>query len=297
MLEFTTSLLREKFTIHDLNANPKDRKKPAIALSNRIIIELKNTQGKLEETLIIRSHNMHSCVRMSAKILQSFGTGGALLKRHEPFDWEATWKGVINEYEKAYNPKLWISIYNKGQVIFEKGPRHPLLDIIEKCDARNKGEYEDSVSMAEDAFKQTGKTIKIEYDGNVALVVNFEQTYGRCGVILRGADKTRTFNFSVAAKDKKKLNFAQTLSVSAAFLEGIQLAFLVGMNEEKIRLEMIKRGSDEAKQTIEARRRLARLGAEVTNLENGHDVKYRPERPEFDQIILDAEQLAQKILS
>lgn len=296
MKEFDTSLLREKFVIHDPQAEETGKGGPVIALSNRIVLDLKNSDDEIQETLVVRAQNMHCCTRMAAKILQSFIQGGPLLERHNPYDWDAAWDIIFNDYERVYNPQSWVSIYNKGKTIYKKGAHHALLDVIEKCNARNKGPYDDSIPMAEDAFKQTGKVVKIEYDGNVALVVNLERKQGRCGIILRGANKTTTFNFSAEAGQGKFLNFAQCMSVAAAFLEGIQLAFMVGMNDKKISMGIIERHSKEEQQTREARKRLSRFNAEIANLESSFEVRYRPERPEFPHIIIDAEKLAQKIL-
>ena len=298
MKDFSTSLLREKFVIHDPYADPGEHKGPVVALSNRIVLELKNERGE-PEIFAIRAQNMHSCIRVGAKLLQSHRQGGALLNRSVPYDWDAAWESTLSEYEQIFNPQRWVCIYVKGRVLFEKGEHHPLLDVIEKCQYANKGPYDDAVIMAEDAFKKTGKVVKLEYDGNVALVVNFQERHGRCGIILRGADKTTTFNFVAEQRsvpNSSAFNHAQALTVAAAFLEGIQMAFLVGMNDEKIRRGLIARPSPEEKQTREARRRLSRLNAEIANLESAFDVRYRPERPEFQSIMIDAEKLAQKIL-
>lgn len=296
MKELNTSLLRERFIIHDPYSDLDLQEGLIIAASNRMTVELRNDAGKLLETFIVRTQNMHSCVRMAARIIQSFVQAGPLLNRSNPYDWEAAWDAIINDYEHTYNPNRWICIYNQGRPIFKTGKHHPLLDVIEKCDARSNGNYDASIPMAEDAFKQTGKVVKIDYDGNVALAVHLEARQGRCGVIMRGPNRTTTFNFSVQVRDKGGLNFPQCLGTCAAFLEGIQLAFMIGMNEEKIKLGIIERQSSEEKQTREARRRLGRLNAEIANLEGAFEVRYRPEKPEFQHVLMDAEKLAQKIL-
>ncbi len=86
------------------------------------------------------------------------------------------------------------------------------------------------------------------------------------------------------------------MSAAAAFLEGIQLAFMIGMNNIKIQLGIIERLSKDEKKNREAIRRLSRLSAEIANLENSFDVRYRPEKPEFQHTIMDAEKLAMKVL-
>ena len=65
-----------------------------------------------------------------------------------------------------------------------------------------------------------------------------------------------------------------------------------GTNNEKIRLGIIERHSKEEKQTLEGRRRLSRLSAEIANLEQAFEVRYRPEKPELPHIVMDAEHQA-----
>ena len=84
MKEFRTSLLREKFTITDMESPDPDNEKPIIALSNRIIVALTSDEGLDAETFIIRTQNMHSCARMAAATIKEFSdhssNPGQLLK-------------------------------------------------------------------------------------------------------------------------------------------------------------------------------------------------------------------------
>jgi len=287
---FQSSLLREKFVIFDPKV--KDTAKtPIIALSNRMVISLKTS-----EEYIIRAQNMHSCVRFAARIIQSFNMGGSLLNRVNGFDWDAALKPIINDYERKFNENRWIAVYHKGKILFESGTHHPFLDVIEKCDFENGQNYDNAVPLAEAAFKKTGKNLKIDYDANVALVATFEKNEGRCGVILRGAYRTTTFTFNIIGTKKISMNIPQCLSACAAYLEGIQLAFMIGMNIYKMRVGIIKRHSDLERQTKEAQRRLGRLNTEITNLHDAFDVRYRPEKPEFYRILNETEELAIKVI-
>lgn len=295
MSEFHSSLLREKFSIHDSDPVSHEQKS-IIALSNRLIVELKGQKKEHTEIFVVRAQNMHSCVRMAARILKSYKTSGPIMNRTKPFDWEAAWDAIVNDYEYRYNPDRWVAIYHAGRIIFQAGEHHMLLDVIEQCDAKNAHHYEKALPMAEDAFKKAGKVVKIDYDSNVALVINLSPKQGRFGVIMRGPNRTTTFNFSLTAK-KDPLNYAQCLAAAACFLEGVQLAFMVGMNNIKLFMGIIKRHTTEEKMTKEAGRRLGRLNAEIANLERAYDVYYRPEKPEFGAIINSAEQLGQKILT
>jgi hypothetical protein len=292
MFEFNTSLVREKFSIHDASVSLD----PVVALSNRIVVELTTSKGKLEETFVIRAHNMHSCVRMAARLIKSYETAGPIMNRPKAYDWDASWDAVVNDYEHRFNPQRWIAIYARGKPVYSAGDHHIFLDVIEQCDARSDKGYEHAIPLAEDAFKQAGKIVRIAHDSNVALVVSIEKTSARLGVIMRGPYRTTTFTMTIAAKGVDSLNIPQCLAAAAAYLEGVQLAFLVGMNHEKIKLGIIERFSEEEKKTKEARSRLSRLAGEIANLESAYDVRYRPERPKFQHILMDAEKLAQKVL-
>lgn len=295
MKHFSTNLLREKFVIKPLNLSSESE---ITALSNRMVVPLINREGEEVERFTIRGHNMHQTVRMAARINTEFVKRGALLNRLTPVDWPALWKSVTSEYESVYNDELWGCVYHKGKPIFRHGDVHVLLDIIEKCHASSSGSYESSVHMAEQMFSKAGKDVKIGYDGNVALVVNIEDQVGRFGIILRGAGRTTTFNFSVRPNDEKyALNYSQALVVAACFLEGMQLAFMIGMNNIKLVYGQIARHSKEEKQTRRAKEQLAMLAAEISNLENVYDVHYRPERPEFHVVTAEAESLAEGIFA
>jgi hypothetical protein len=294
---FSASLLREKFVIYDPHKGMADHKSTVTALSNRFVAELYNNNGTLVETYIVRAQNMHSCIRMVVRILQTFHQSGPIASRPEPFKWQQAWEQIVNDYEYAYNPARWVAIYHKGKCVFTTGQHHPLLDMIEKCDHENDKDYDYAVPLAETMFVQTGKSLKIEHDSNVALSTHFEANTGRLGIIQRGSNKTTTFTFTAQPKKAgQTLGIPQCLGGAAAFLEGIQLAFLVGMNTEKIRLGIIERFSKEEKQTREARQRLVRLGTEISDMETAFSIHYRPERPDFHHLVMDAEKLGQKVL-
>lgn len=295
MKEFSTALLREKFVIYD-PAKGKDNGAATIALSNRLAVELRDSEGRIAETLIVRAQNMHSAVRMVARIVQSFGQGGPLSIRRDGYDWDGAWHAIVNDYEYAHNPERWVAVYHEGKCLFSKGDHHPFLDMIEKCDQENSRDYDFAIPMAEKLFLQKGKPLKVDYDSNVALSCHFENNTGRLGIILRGPTRTTTFTFTGQSEKGKTLNIPQCLSGAAAFLEGVQLSFLVGMNTEKLHLGIIERFSKEEKQTKEGRTRLQRLKAEIETLERAFTVRYRPEKPEFHLLVIDAETLAKKIL-
>ncbi len=301
MPDFNATLLREKFTIQDSMSGDMSDKPPIIALSNRLAVPLAGADNIISEKFIIRSQNMHICARLAAHILRDFQENGPILTRTKKFDWDYAWLSIIKGYEKKWNPHRWIVVYHKGRVIFEsgegQGQRHPFLDIIEQCDARNRGEYGQSLQIAKDAFRQAGKLVSIDYESNVAMIVNVSDEEGKCGLILRGPNRTTTFNFTARKKAGRPVRPSQCLSAAAAFLEGIQMTFMIAMARQKVQFELIGPNSDEAKQGNEAGQKLGRLKSAIDQFENLLDVTYRPDRPDFTEMVDNALIFARNMLT
>lgn len=291
-MQIDTSLLREKFVIKEKKNNDDDTPLTIEARSNRTSINLQ--AGKLPtETFVVRTNTMHTCARMVALIIADYERMGPLVPRLKRIEWPDIWDKALNDYERRYNPDRWLAIYHKGKPIYTYGTYHPFLDVIEQCDTVNKGNYNKSLKMAEDAFKKAGKDVKIKYDSNVALVAIIGKESGRCSMILRAPDRTTTFNYSLKPLKKgERVNVTQALSTAGDFLEGVQLAYLAGISGEKVNQGMIDKYSDEAKQGYSARDRLNQLEAQINSMENRYKVRYRPERPLFDFMIHEAEKYA-----
>jgi len=293
-VEFKSSLLREKFTLSD-PADPDAE--PLVALSNRMVVPLTSKYESENETFVIRTQNMHSCARFAGAIAKEYMERGPITSRVTPFDWGRLWHDVTKGYEKDWNPNIWAAIYYKGRVVFEEGERHPLIDIIEKCDAANHEDYSQSVAFAESAFQAAGKKMSIDHDSNIALIVAVTEDEAKCGVILRAANRKTTFNYTVKKrKGGDPVRVPTILTVAAAFLEGVQLAFGVGMANRKRELELLEKYSDEDRKGRRGAERLVNLTNAIETLERRYLVQYRPERPDFARMVTDAENFAMKIL-
>lgn len=296
-MNVNTSLLREKFTIRGMETPGQESSLAPHVHSNRMPVALKAGDG-VSEDYVVRAQNMHLCARMAAHLIRDYDKGGPLLHRVIPYKWEEVWAETVSGYEIAYNPERWVCVYHKGKPVFESGKRHPFLDVVEKCDAVNKdGGYDDSLKLAEDAFRRLGKDVQIAYDSSIAIVLNLEKTQGRCGMILRGPERTTTFNYHLESAKKIPVNPSQCLRVAAALLEGIQLSFMIGIANEKLRAGIIDSTAHEARQAREAKRRIATLNGEISSLETHYKVRYRPERPDFNRIIFEAEKIAPRYLA
>lgn len=294
MTEFRTSLLREKFVIQPEN---KDEE-PIIALSNRIVVPLVSTDGIDNETFIVRTQNMHSCARLAAAIAKEFFERGTIANRAAPVSWKTIWEDVIKGYERDWNPDMWCAIYYKGRSVFRDGNHHPFLDIIEQCDAANHDKYAESVVFAEKAFSTAGKTVTIDHDSNIALVISCTKEQAKCGIIVRAATGATTFNYTAVPSERSKrpIHAHTTLTVAAAFLEGIQLSFQVGLMNRKAEFKLIEKYSDEDRKHKRSTNRLANLNRAIGSYESHFDVHYRPDRPTFNEMVKKAEEFSIKIL-
>ncbi len=294
MLEFNSSLLREKFIIQSQDQDDE----PIVAFSNRLAVSLVSPDGIDNETFIIRTQNMHSCARLAASIIKNFSEKGTLAHRATSVQWNELWGDIIKGYEKIWNPNIWCTIYYKGRIVYEDGEHHSFLDIIEQCDAANKDNYESSVELAEDIFSRAGKKVKIDHEANVALVVSANAEKAKCGIIVRAAKSVTTFNYTATSKEDsdRKIHPYTTLTVAASFLEGVQLAFQIGMMKKKKEYKLIEQYSDEDRHLRRATNRMANLNKAISNYEGFFNVIYRPDRPIFKDIVIKAEELAAKVL-
>ena len=295
MVDFTTSLLREKFTITEKQDKKAD---PLIAQSNRIVVPLISADKIDNETFIIRTQNMHSCTRLAAAIAKEFFERGTIANRAIPLQWNEIWLDVIKGYERDWNKNIWCAIYHKGRIIYQKGEHHAFLDIIEQCDATNKEEYSKSIIVAEDAFAKAGKNVDIRLESNVALITSCTDEQAKAGIIIRAAGSTTTFNYTATPnlKTPKPIHAHTTLTVAAAFLEGVQLAFQVGLFNKRLEYGLMERFSDEERQHKRATARLLNLDRAIGIYEQQFNVTYRPDRPIFKEMVERAENAAIRIL-
>jgi hypothetical protein len=277
-----TSMLRERFVIQDKSAKKQDAE-PVIAMGNRIVINLKSVDGRLTEHMVIRGHNMHSVARTAARVFLDFDKKGPILSRVPEYDWDGLWESVCSKYEQDHNPQNWVAVYFKGRKIFTRGENHAFLDVMEQCDASNRDEYDHAVTIAEDIFARAGKEVAISKDTNIAAVINVTDEKSRCGLILRGAQKSSTFSIALEAKNKNttvKPGPHICLNLSAAYLEAIQLAFRSGQLAAEVSVYEYTKSSPKSLFLQETNRRIGRLNAEIKSYEHRFNTRYRPENPD-----------------
>lgn len=288
-MDIDTSLLREKFIIREKPERKDGKSLYIVAPSTRMPVTL--TLGGLpEEHYIVRTKSTHNCARFVSRMVADYEKHGPFQSRGIKVDWHEMWQKTFSNYDKFYNKDFWVAIYKGGKKIYSEGKYHPVFDVIEKCDAKERDNYEKSLKLAEDAFSRAGKSIQIDHESNVTLVAVLTKMQQRCSMILRSADRTTTFNFSIKVNNPSvPLASTQGLSTAADFLEGVELCYLIGANNARLALNEVTEFTPPDTQARKARARMNEVIAQINSMENRFDVRYRPERPYFDLVIDHAE--------
>lgn len=294
MKDFNTQVLRERFVL-----DPLDDKSPAIiTLSNRAVLDLVDSNGKIVEKVVLRGHMLHTVVRLMGSLLNTYTRTGPLFKREPPLKWEEIWDLAAGPFERAHNPELWVAIYHQGKPVYQQGDHPNFVDVLEMCDYRESGNYDRSINTARDMFNRAGHPVTVEHDSNIAASFNINKKQGRVSLVLRGAQKKTTFSFTGEARDlpAKEMNPVHFINAAAAFLDGIHLAFHVGTGNERLRRGLMTTHSTDGILLTAARARIAESNAAVRAFENLHVVHYRPERPEFAELVVASENMTRKRL-
>jgi len=278
-----TSLLRERFTITEKD----DSHKPIEAFGNRILLPLHSKNGEITERIVVRAHSMHMALYMASEITKTFFKTGPVMHSMTSEKWKAMWYDVSGDFERPHNENTWISVYHKGRPIYQDGKHHPFLDIIEQCDIKNRDEYDRAIPMAVEIFKQAGRDIEIDYDVNIAAVIGITEHKTRCGLILRSPNRTTTFNFSMQNNIDKNIEPMphHGIELSATYLEAIQLSTSTHFIKDKISKNNLRETSQDAQYAKVSYTRIGRLNNVIDSFETMYDIRYRPEKPDFKNII------------
>jgi len=269
MEDFNTSLVREKIIFTSGGIGEETEKEPVVIRSNRIFLRL--GQAGETEKIVIRAQNMHTTLRIAAKILHNYYEGGPLLAHTEPLDWETLWDQARSGYEKEFNPQLWCALYINGKSVF-KTITSPFVDVIEKCALLTLDNYDTTMGVTESALKQIGHAMRINHNSNGDNI--------RCGIIHRSDKKDVAFNFT-AVNGQQHTRIIQSFGATAAYLEAFNLRFVIHMLRNKIRMGEAKTVSPENSQIRSAITRQSAISRAILSFEEMYDVKYRPAKPDF----------------
>lgn len=277
--DFSTSLVREKIVFLDDAdvVQAEGAQGPATVRSNRIFLKLGARAAT--EKVVVRAQNMHTTLRLASRVMTSYYRNGLFLDRTHAFDWEAAWESCLSNYEKDFNPDIWAAVYINGKAMF-KTNLSPFVDVVEKCALLTVDNYDATMDVTESALKQIGRAMRINHSSNVAAVFTDKDDTMRCGIIHRAEGKDTTFNFT-AVGGQPHARVPQALSIAGAFLEGINLRYVVKSLQDRMRRGELEKVSPEASRLRGATARLTAINRGITGFEEVYAVKYRPEKPDF----------------
>jgi hypothetical protein len=275
------SLLREKFTIRELGVDSGT----VIALGNRLTLSL----GRKIPPLIIRGHSMHMTLRYGAEILRHLSYISHVENVETFFQWEEAWQKLIEKFEGKHAPDTWICAYHKGKPVYQSGYHHMFFDIIEQCEHQNlqsADNYEQSLIMAQKAFKQMGKNVMIEQESHVGYVLDDNDNEMRFAIIIRMPEHKATFIVRMFPNKELKTEPQpyEAMQLGANYIEGLNHAVRSGFMEADMNKGNISPMSDTGKLYKILQARIQQIGVGISQSERKFDVKYRPEKPDFKYI-------------
>ena len=279
MEEFSTSLIRDKIILMDDTPGGHDGiiKEPVVIRSNRIFLRLGSPPNI--ENVVIRAQNMHSTLRLASKVISSCSGDGSLLAVDTPFDWGAQWDAALSAYEKEHNSDIWAAAYVDGKPVF-KTVKAPFIDVIEKCAVVSTDNYDATMEVTETVLKQIGHAVRISHSSNLATTFLDNGDSMRCGILHRGNKKSVIFSFTGTGGNRHG-RIVRSVEVVAAYLEALNLRFIVRMLQERIRNGEISKEASERNRIEPAVFRQIALAKEIFSFEETYDVKYRPEKPDL----------------
>lgn len=275
MEEFTTSLVREKIEFIDDAAPPGTEADGGnVVRSNRVFLKLD------KEKVVVRAQNMHTTLRMAGKVLADFYKNGALTPRMAKLGYDGEWTALVSNYEREFNPYNWAAVYVNGLPAF-RTKTSPFVDVVEQCALLSLDNYDATMPLAQGLMKKAGKSVRIEHSSSIAAVMTDNTRQMRCGIIHRDGERDITFSFTVTGGEMQN-RVVQSIGISSALLEAINLRFIVDALSEKLGEKGSgMKASAEANQHRAATGRLLALSKGLQAFEESYEVRYRPEKPDF----------------
>lgn len=277
MPAFEAMLVRERINLtqRPIDAGVQVEPHVSVIRSTRLHLQL---SGRVKvENVVIRAQNMHTTLRIGAKVLFSFYKTGHFAKRVEPFDWQSMWDLLLTNYEHKYAPELWAAVYIDGDAVF-KTDKAPFVDVIEQCALLSVDNYDATMTLTEKVLGHLGQDAHIEHTAKVASVFTDDGVQMRCGVIHRADGKDTTFSFTASGGEVYS-RVMQGFLIAASFLEATDIRYYMREIQKKLHTGELTKASPEMAKYNAGPQRLKDLRLGLQAFEEHFDVRYRPEKP------------------
>lgn len=287
MHEFSAILMRERFTLTP-RGKPEKRQ---TALGNRLDFRCSDSRGEKEARFIVRAQNIHTCLRIGARIAaQWYEYGHIHSTGRNRFIWGDVYKDAVMDFEKKWNEQCWASAYKNGRLLFHAGTenKNELLDVIEQVHAFKRGDYKSIAEDAEEIFAQARRKVVIDYDCNLALDLHGSRYSVQNNMVYRDNDGRNTIAMQVRQRELKYvpgakgayIKLSECLSLTAAVFEGFQLGFVIGKTQHRLASGAIRIGHRDAVHADHAIQRLNRLHEAVEQMKTKYFLMFDP-KPDF----------------
>lgn len=286
LAEHTIELRRERLSFTPSIEESSDAKE-TFFLSNRIVLPLKT--GDHTEQFVIRAQSVHLCLKTAALIAQEFRKRGPIQNRSPKFNWDELWGKVISGYEYKWNFNRWVRIYCEGQPVFEKGPGKipQQLDLLEEIIFNVRENYKMALSTFHAKVSKDRDDVVVNHKSSLALKAEIKNNTLRCSMQCRSANNSSIITM-IATEPKTGTTFDQftCLSLFSDFKQGFQYSHLLGLLKKQIKSENDK---DTENQIRELEEEIRNIERRIHTLEGKCKVHYRPEKPDFSHLALQAE--------
>ncbi|WP_337997970.1 hypothetical protein [Oleispirillum naphthae] len=272
------TLYREKTLFFD-GAHPGPDLEPYAKLAiraNRVTFALR--AGEQTERIVVRGQNVPSTLRLSGMILDSFKADPAAFQL---LGWGRLSGDALSDYDRAYMPESWFSLYANGIKLFSSYENAQAIDLVE--------EEAKGADVTEMLLKRLAprlidvRQVRLRHDSQAAIVMNENSDGVRCAVIERRRGKDAAYSFHVQNPPKKRIRLSAVAFMAADLFE-IQNLYAVA---ERVAKSLAGAAQAEAAAAmsldlVEAMQtRNLQLGSLVKAFHESHAVRYRPAPPAY----------------
>jgi len=246
--------------------------------ANRITWLLVN--GEVVVKLVIRGQSLPCCLRLAARVHDTFKADPMALGPLNDTDWNALFADAVSDYDRISNPDTWFSIYANGEKIAASTAIVPAIDELE---AAAKGNEIDELFLKKMATVITDRrSIRLQHESTAAIILNPDNDGARCAVIDRRYGKDGGFSFRVNNPPKKRVRLSAIIYMAADIFELQNLYAIVSRVEKVLSGELPKTAMPISLEKVEAiQTRNLQLKELVKSFHESFDIAYRPAAPVY----------------
>ena len=280
MKDFKSYLIREKVKLGNLPDNVRAKLPDLDSIrSNRIDFEWEGANGLYK--IVVRAQNTHVTMRFAAEVIRHLNrnSAGEVLKLSEEV-WQGIWSRNLSTYEQEFNENLWGMLYINGEAVFKTHQKR-IADILEKCAAAKRQDYEYNATFVEYVLKELGWQTKVIHENEIAGMIFKDRKMIKGSINPRRGIDNKVFSFKLTGEILDIDRVCAAFLLESIFLEAGNLNFLIDLWRPQVEGSVISPRDPKTKQMYRALQQLNILIREVRTIEGSYKVIYRPERPGF----------------